>query len=129
MLHIPRSSASGLRDIRPDLRERLRVAKSDLSQVQAMIGTLESTVGLLEQMLAQEEQRYAASEKSVPSESLPEFLLEKLRSGPHTKDVLRWAAEQAGYDVDGRSIHATLVNLIRTDRAVEVREGEYSART
>jgi hypothetical protein len=82
-------------------------------------------------MLAQEEQRYAAANGS-PKEKLPdlsEFMLDKLRTGHRTKDSLRLAAEEAGYEIDGRSIHATLVNLIKRNEAVEVSEGQYAART
>jgi hypothetical protein len=118
----------GLRDIRPDLRERLRAAKTDRDHMSELIETLNKTVELLEQMLAQEEARYSASTKRAPQEPLPDFVVGRLRAGVQTKDSLRAAAEQAGYDVDGRSIHATLVNLMKTGRAAETGDGEYAAR-
>lgn len=120
-----------LRDIRSDLRDRLRVATAQRDHIRSTIAALEKTVELLEQMLAQEEQNYAAANGSS-KEKLPDlavFMLDKLRTGHRTKDSLRLAAEEAGYEIDGRSIHATLVNLIKRNEAVEVSEGQYAART
>ena len=83
-------------------------------------------------MLAAEERRFApevTSQTKPPEDSLPEFVFQTLRKGTRTKDDLRWMANQAGYDVDGRSIHASLVNLTRSGKVVEVSEGQYAART
>jgi hypothetical protein len=82
-------------------------------------------------MLAAEERRFTpeeAAQTKPPEEALPEFIFQSLHKGPLTKDDLRWMANRAGYDVDGRSIHATLVNLLRSGRAVEVSDGQYAAR-
>ena len=79
-------------------------------------------------MLAQEDQRYAAANGAVkpkPTGKFPEFVLETLRAGHRTKDTLKLAAVEAGYAVDGRSIHATLVNLIKRGQAVELGDGKY----
>ena len=80
-------------------------------------------------MLVDEERRFnreEAAKKGPPEEPLPEFVMQSLRSGQRSKDDLRWMAERAGYDVDGRNIHATLVNLIKSGR-VEISEGQYIA--
>jgi len=117
-----------LRDIRPDLRDRLRVATAQRDHMRSAIAGLETAVELLEQMLAQEDQQYAAANGSTtakPTDSFPDFMLEKLRAGYSTKDSLRLAANEAGYKVDGRSIHATLVNLLKRGQAVEISEGKY----
>jgi hypothetical protein len=121
-----------LRDIRSDLKDRLRVATAQRDHMRSAIGTLEKAVELLEQMLAQEEHNYAAangSAKAKPMASLPDFIVDKLGTGHSTKDSLKLAAVEAGYKVDGRSIHATLVNLIKTGRATEIGEGRYGALT
>jgi hypothetical protein len=52
-------------------------------------------------------------------------VLKALQAKPHTKEELRQAAEHAGYDVDGRSIHATTVNLLRGGKIIEI-NGDYS---
>jgi hypothetical protein len=39
---------------------------------------------------------------------------------PQGKEDLRHSAANAGYDVDGRSIHATTVNLVRGGKVVEL---------
>jgi hypothetical protein len=130
MLNLVKTPPASFRDIRPDLRERLRSTSAELDQLQAITENLEKTIQVLEQMLAEEERRFAPeAKKGPPEEPLPEFVMQSLRSGLRSKDDLRWMAEQAGYDVDGRNIHATLVNLIKSGRAVEVSEGQYGART
>jgi plasmid stability protein len=125
----------GLRDIRPDLRDRLRVATAERDHMRSMIEKLEGTVQLLEQMLAAEERRFTVNLVAdgvtvgePPSEPLPDFILGALRRSNHSKDSLRFLAEKGGYHVDGRSIHATLVNLIRTGKAEEIEDGEFAAR-
>jgi hypothetical protein len=132
MLNVVKTPSTPFRDIRPDLRERLRSTTAELDQLHAITENLEKTVQILEQMLATEERRFnpePTTKKGPPEEPLPEFVMQSLRSGPHSKDDLRWMAEQAGYEVDGRNIHATLVNLLKSGRAVEISEGQYGART
>jgi hypothetical protein len=130
MLKVSPEPVTQLRDIRPDLRDRLRVATAQRDHMRSTIATLESAVALLEQMLAQEDQRYAAasgSAKAKPTDSLPDFILETLRAGHRTKDSLRLAAQEAGYEIDGRSVHASLVNLIKRGQAVEKGGGIFAA--
>ena len=129
------SRSGAFRDIRPDLRERLRLANAELEHVRLIIGELEKAVQVLEQMLAAEEQRFnpePSQEEKQPEGSLGDFLLKSMmRSSAQgcTKEDLRWMAERAGYSIDGRSIHATLVNLIKAGKAVEIGEGHYGTRT
>jgi hypothetical protein len=131
MLNFVKTATAPFRDIRPDLRERLRSTTAELDQLRAITENLEKTVQILEQMLAAEEHRFTpdqAAQTKPPEESLPEFIFQNLRTGPRSKDDLRWIANRAGYDVDGRSIHATLVNLLRSGKAVEISDGQYAAR-
>ena len=120
-----------LRDIRPDLKERLRAKTAEREAMRAVMENLDIAIELLEQMIAEEERRFnvaPTAQKTPPKELLSEFVLQQLRAGkPKTKDDLRWLAEQAGYDVDGRSIHAALVALLRTARAKEVEQGQFVA--
>jgi hypothetical protein len=132
MLNVVKTPPAPFRDIRPDLRERLRSTTAELEQVRAITEDLEKAIQILEQMLAAEESRFTpreATQTKPPEDSLPDFVFQSLRTGTRTKDDLRWMANQAGYEVDGRSIHATLVNLTRSGKAIEVSEGQYAART
>jgi hypothetical protein len=117
-----------MKDIRPDLRERLRAAAVERDQLRPHLAELEAEIALLEKVIEREDRRFRPAGSS-PQDSLADFLMENLRRGIATKDGLRAVAEGAGYEVDGRSIHATLVNLIKSGKAVEFNEGEYAART
>lgn len=128
MLKILKKPESGLKDIRPDLRERLRAATLERDQLRPRLQELEGTIALLEKIIEQEDERFRPV-GTAPSEPLADFLLEKMRRGVNTKDSLRMVAEEAGYEVDGRSIHATLVNLIKSGKAVEMGENQFGART
>ncbi|WP_454626540.1 hypothetical protein [Bradyrhizobium cenepequi] len=128
MLKILKKPDIQLKDIRPDLRERIRAAAVERDQLRPRLQELDGTIALLEKLLEQEDQRFRPV-GIAPSDSLGDFLLEKMRRGVSTKESLRAVAEEAGYDVDGRSIHATLVNLIKSGKAVETGEGQYGART
>lgn len=61
--------------------------------------------------------------------SLADFFVDELKkNGPMTKEELRKAAYVAGYfpagDLGGRGTHATLFNIARGNRVVEV-QGTY----
>jgi hypothetical protein len=128
MLRILKKPEPNLKDIRPDLRERHRAAVVERDQLRPRLEELDGTIALLEQMIEQENRRFQPAQ-AAPQDSLPDFLMEKMRVGIRTKESLRALAEEAGYDVDGRSIHLTLVNLIKSGRAVEIGDGQYNART
>jgi hypothetical protein len=128
MLRIIKKTESNLKDIRPDLRERHRAAVVERDQLRPRLNELDGTIALLEQMIEQENRRFQPT-PSTPQDSLADFLMEKMLYGISSKDGLRAEAEGAGYDVDGRSIHATLVNLIKSGKAVEIGEGQFGART
>src|ERR1700759_2640387 len=96
------------RDIRPELRARLEAAKDGRQAAQEALRFHTAEVTALTDLLALEDRRFAADEVRQPQESLTDFILEKLGEEPMTKELLRNLCESAGYDVDGRSIHATL---------------------
>lgn len=132
MLNITKTPSAAFRDIRPDLRERLRSSTAELGQMRGIIENLEKAVEVLEQMLAEEERRFNPADttkKSTPTKPLADFVMHSLRTGMRSKDDLRWMAVQAGYDVDGRSIHATLVNLMKRNEAAEISDGQFAAKT
>jgi hypothetical protein len=118
-------------DIRPDLKERLAKAMVSRDQAREALGFYEAEVRALTQLITLEDQRFAEPEEiEVEAKELPDlsvFMLEKLRKNRTNKDTLRQAAVAAGYDVDGRSIHATLVNLVRAGKVQEDSTGFFYA--
>ncbi|MEJ2117791.1 MAG: hypothetical protein P8Y36_07775, partial [Alphaproteobacteria bacterium] len=48
------------------------------------------------------------------------FILSQLKAATMDKETLRQRARERGYDVDGRSIHAALVNLKRQGKIEEI---------
>jgi hypothetical protein len=115
-----------LRDIRVDLKDRLRAAIEKSALLDAQLQDARSEVRALEQLLEVEERRHQLSQQARPRqpvEPLAEFIEGALQQQAMTKEELRDYAERAGYAVDGRSIHATLVNLMRTNRVIETEEG------
>src|SRR3981189_1866585 len=89
MLNLVKTPPASFRDIRPDLRERLRSTSAELDQLRAITENLEKTIQVLEQMLAEEERRFApAAKKGSPEEPWPEFVMQSLRSGLRTTDDL-----------------------------------------
>lgn len=136
---------SYVRDIRNDLRERL----ADLDRKQAQqtshyqseilriedehrsaIKAIEMERAALKQLLSIEDQRSATSTnftmRSDPSIPLAEFLIAKVRMcGQMEKEELRAAADEAGY-TDGRTFHATLMNITKGGRLQQFKDGRYS---
>lgn len=116
-------------DIRPDLRMRLENATAARNQAREQLGFYESEVRALTQLLALEDQRFGSfpQQKEERRPDLPAFIFEKLQKNRMSKDGIRQIVQKAGYDVDGRSIHATLVNLIRGGKVREDGAGTYCA--
>lgn len=62
----------------------------------------------------------------APKVSLAEFFVKTLaETGPMNKDELRQVALDAGYEIDGRHTHATLVNLTRNQRIKPASDNKY----
>lgn len=115
------------RDIRTDLKARLIAATAKRDEQQKLVEELDNEVLLLTKMLDQEERRFGAAKIEQPPTQapLPDFIVESLSRGKMDKDDLRHFAETKGIAVDGRSLHATLINLIRAGKIKEVEEGFY----
>jgi hypothetical protein len=119
-----------LRDIRADLQERLREALSKRDEFLAKAKEYDADVDMLQRLIDREDQRHKtpasqAAQQQRPDEPLPDFVLNAIRIRPQSKGALRQAVANAGYDVDGRSIHATTVNLLRRGKIKE-RDGVFS---
>jgi len=60
---------------------------------------------------------------------LADFFVKTLaETGPMSKDELRQVAVDAGYEIDGRHVHATLVNIQRNGRILPTLDGKYAAK-
>ncbi|MFH6781495.1 MULTISPECIES: hypothetical protein [Methylobacterium] len=139
-----------MRDIRPDLKERLAELDSRMSTLVAEynrrkneldkefaerereLNDERSATGAL---LAIEQRRHGdATAPSSPTLTmgLADFLLNETRKKEMaSKDDLRSAAALAGYfpngESGGRAVHTTLLNLVRAGRLAEAADGLYYA--
>lgn len=124
------NDSAPLRDIRPDLKARLRAALENRDSHQAKVEEFAGEIDDLTRQLDRENARYGQERVRLqlqePTESLTDFILQALRMRPMGKEDLRDSASRAGYSVDGRSIHATVVNLHRTGRIKEITEGVFA---
>jgi hypothetical protein len=122
---------SGLRDIRPDLRERLRQAVARHQSLLTQTSEAAADVDMLQRMIEREDQRLnvrqALAAPQKPTEELADFMFKAIRMRPQSKEDLRHSVTGAGYDVDGRSIHATTVNLLRRGKIVEISKGVFAS--
>jgi hypothetical protein len=130
-----RIRSTSYRDIRADLKERLRTAVVSRDDFLAKAKEFDSEIDLLTKLLDQEERRFGQKvevEKGSSDERAPlqDFLLKKLAHNEMTKDDMKVFAEHAGYFSSGasagRSIHSTLLNLIRSGKVTTVAEGIYA---
>src|SRR5260221_9054119 len=90
------------RDIRSDLRDRLRTAVSERDIFLAKAATLDQEVELLTKLLDQEERRFGEQQKPAntstkPENSLGDFIIAEVKKRPMTKVDLLRAAQLAGY--------------------------------
>ena len=126
-----------LRDIRPDLKERIAAKRHEKAQALATAQKADEDIATLERMISEESGRIAgdsvrlsfaagAAEVNYGTPKLPldDFIMGQLQSGPKLKEELRESAEAAGYfkataTSPGRVIHATVLHLVR-DRRVAI---------
>jgi hypothetical protein len=142
--------AESMRDIRQDLRERLagitaryyeELYEYDLKREaleerrRTIIEALDQERVAVEQLLKVEEERHGASPSEVEARKtarlipLATFIETKVHAhGPMDKDQLRAEAHLAGYFLDGngRSFHATLMNIAKSGRVVQLSDGRYA---
>lgn len=142
--------ATVLRDIRPDLRDRLNLLETDVSQARAefdrqlaelqtnfqkVIKENTNQIEALKALIDAEDRRMGGGlptvhqeAKPLPATPLGEFLLERIKERERTKEELKQIAIEAGYFSDpekaGRSIHATVVNLLRGKSIIDT-DGKY----
>jgi len=139
-----------MRDIRTDLRERLRTVLAGLHdaeteydhqrellelQYRDRVAALGREKAALEQLLAIEDRRAGIEPThdtpAVRLVPLADFLVTKVHAhGPMAKDRLRIEAHAAGYfaDKNGRTFHITLRNIERSGRVVRLPDGCYAFR-
>ena len=137
-----------MRDIRSDLRERLAAVQGRYADEMAdyvrkceemeaahrkAISDLERELAAIQQILAIEDQRHDGGTLSEirtrrPLISLADFIITKVHAhGPMHKEELRSEAELAGYlsDGDGRTFHATIMNITKGGRIIQHQDGRY----
>jgi hypothetical protein len=108
-----------MRDIRHDLRERLRTLEAQRDQLHANLKDAESQIAILMQMLEIEDRRYlehSPSDIRKPTKKLNDFIYEELARRRMTKDEIKAVAERAGYEKVGRGVHLNLVNMEKSRR-------------
>jgi hypothetical protein len=123
-----RAPIDPLRDIRPDLMARLRVASARYEKLMTEANEAKSDMDILQRLIERENARFQQVEASEPGVDLTEFLYNTLQDRSMNKEEMRHAAEVAGFRrIDGRSIHAVTVNLHRTGKIFEINTGVFTA--
>jgi DNA-binding response OmpR family regulator len=118
----------GLEDIRPALKARLQRAVANRDHHAGKTAEFSAEVDDLTRQLDREEARFASKPQRLRlerGEPLTLFLLKEMAGGPLNKDKLRERANDRGYAVDGRSIHAALMNLERQGKVEELDDGRF----
>jgi hypothetical protein len=94
--------------------------EAERAEIYAKTKELDEHIATLMQMLDMEDRRFpkqTTEENSVsPEKQIGEFVYDELGRRRMNKQEIRTVVESAGYNVGGRSIHLTLVNLERFGR-------------
>lgn len=130
-----------MKDIRSEIAERLEDASKRRADLANQIKALETEVETLKRMMDIENQRHGDQGSpfrkrvhliprsiSEGTETAPDFIEGLLKTGPHSKNKLKEAGIQKGIfdrETAGRSIHITLVNMLRGNRIRELADGLY----
>jgi hypothetical protein len=112
-----------VRDIRPDLKERLASAEAKRTTLTAELGSPEGEIRAVMNLIEIEEHRLGNANghiNSKPLLPLEEFIVHRIRAGPSTKDALRIAAQAEGYEINGRNVHGHLLKLIRSGEVKKI---------
>jgi hypothetical protein len=122
-----------MRDIRDDLRERLRTIEDERAALQAAMKAKGDEALAIMQLLDFEDKRFPAESADAsppPEKPAADFIVDLARDQRLSKDEIRDALERAGYlrgaETPGRVVHATLVNLERANRIMVDSDGKYS---
>jgi hypothetical protein len=109
-------------------RQKIKAADDEF---RLEVHDLEQERDLVTQLLNIEERRHGASNgfaTGKPTLPLGEFLVRAAAAtGPKNKEEFRTMAEQAGYEIDGRSVHAAATNGVRTGRLDIRADGRFAA--
>ncbi len=140
-----RFERSDVRDIREDLAERLRAIDAEMAAARTEYDvarrTLDSEYAVLfedmsdrqravSRILDAESQRMGDAPQrrapSPPTMKLPlsDYIIHLIGEGNKSKDDIRDAVDRAGYEGAGRTVHTTLLNLVRANRIIEY-DGAY----
>jgi hypothetical protein len=143
-------STGSMRDIRDDLRERLRSIDAryadEMAEYQEAISeltkkhreyvdALSRERAAVDQLLAIEDGRAdlpsaPSSTKMIPLVPLGDFLIAKIASyGPMDKEALKIEFNAAGYTGGGRNFHATLMNITNHGKLTQLEDGRYAIPT
>jgi hypothetical protein len=142
---------SQMRDIRPDLRERLAAVIEQQADASAEFERKQTALqqdyrgrfdalgrerAALEQLLMVESERSGIAPPTLAQKiktlvPLGDFLIAKTQQqGSMSKEQLRKEALLAGYfadgDSDGRTFHVTLMNIKKGGRLVQLPDGNYA---
>jgi hypothetical protein len=121
-----------IRDIRQDLRERLRTLEAQRDKLHVELKEAEQQIGVLMHMLEIEDRRFAdkaPSEVRKPMTKLSDFIYGELGRRRMTKEEVKIVAERAGYENVGRGVHLTLVNMEKSGRIRLVADNKYEPQT
>jgi len=135
-----------MRDIRPDLRDRIAQLDSEYAKLQARMVQIEESKTRLVALLSEEDALWEKVQPplfpggsppsdgnriTLPTESIPHLsnlLLEILKVGNHGKEALASEVARRGYPFGNRSslraVHFALVGLQRQQKVAE-KDGEY----
>jgi outer membrane translocation and assembly module TamA len=117
-----------------DHKKAMDAFKAALANYRSMLELEESfSRGVLnasEEIGPKREGETASVNITLPTSKLPlaDFFVKTLgEAGPMSKGELRQVAVDAGYEIDGRHTHATLVNLTRNQRVKQTDDNKYIA--
>ena len=130
-----------MQDIRSEIEERLADASKRRADLMNQIKAIDIDVETLKKMMEIETQRHgnrgsgirrrahlSPGPISMSAESVADLIEKILEAGPRSKDVLKEIGIEKGIfdpDTAGRTIHITLVNMMRGNRIEVLPDGRY----